>query len=338
MNRLKNLLYIGNKLSQHGVSVTAIETLGPLLESEGHHLFYASSKKNMFLRMLDMLWHVFKLRNKIDAVLIDTYSTSSFWYAFLVAQMARFLKLVYVPILHGGNLPYRLKNNPRLCSMLFKNAYKNVAPSAYLLHHFELNGFNNTVFIPNTIEISSYVFKERKAVAPNLLWVRSFARIYNPNMAVEVLRKLKVHYPEAALCMVGPDKDGSLAAAKALAEQYGLEVTFTGKLSKKEWIVLSQEYDLFINTTHFDNTPVSVMEAMALGLPVVSTNVGGIPYLLENNVDALLVDDNGIEQMVEAISQLCQDENVAQTLSSNARTKAESFDWSNVKKSWQDIL
>jgi len=335
---LKSLLYIGNKLSSHGVSVTTIETLGSLLENEGYAVYYASSKKNLVFRMLDMLWSIVKFRKKIDLVVIDTYSTSSFWYAFLTGQLARILKIGYIPILHGGNLPDRLKNNPRLSKMLFGNACKNIAPSNYLLHHFKMNGFNNTLFIPNTIEIGSYPFKERKTIVPHLLWVRSFAKIYNPNMAVEVLQKLRRFYPEATLCMVGPDKDGSMEAAKMLAAECGLEVTFTGRLSKKEWVALSENYSIFINTTHFDNTPVSVMEAMALGLPVISTNVGGIPYLLKDNNDALLVDDNSVDQMVAAITNLCKNETLVQTLSRNARNKAESFDWSNVKKLWKDII
>ncbi|MFY0483519.1 glycosyltransferase family 4 protein [Flavobacterium sp. PLA-1-15] len=335
---MKNLLYIGNKLSGHGVSVTTIETLGVLLEEEGFALHYASSKKNMAFRMLDMIWSVLKFRSKTHFILIDTYSTSSFWYAFLTSQLARILKIKYIPILHGGNLPQRLKNNPRLCKMLFGNAYKNVAPSGYLLHHFELSGFNNAIYIPNTLEIDNYSYKEQKVVFPHLLWVRSFAKIYNPNMTIEVFKLIKEKYPEATLCMVGPDKDGSLADAKLLAQAYQLDVVFTGKLSKKEWIELSENYNLFISTTHFDNTPVSVMEAMALGLPVISTNVGGIPYLLNDGVDALLVADGAIDEMVDAIDRLCQDEGLAKNISHKARLKVESFDWNVVKHSWKNVL
>lgn len=335
---MKNLLYIGNKLSQHGVSFTTIETLGPLFKDEGYEVFYASSKKKMVLRMLDMLYKVIQLRNKVDFILIDTYSTTSFWYAFITSQLARILYVQYVPILHGGNLPNRLKNNPRLCKMLFRNAYKNVAPSGYLLHHFELKGFTNTIYIPNTLEIDNYSYKERKIVVPHLLWVRSFAKIYNPNMAIEVFKVIKNKHPEATLCMVGPEKDGSLAGAQLLAESYNLNVTFTGKLSKKEWITLSEDYNLFINTTHFDNTPVSVMEAMALGLPVITTNVGGIPFLLDDYVDAVLVEDGSVDEMVGAIEKVCQDENLARMLSQNARAKAEGFDWKIVKEAWEHVL
>jgi len=79
--------------------------------------------------------------------------------------------------------------------------------------------------------------------------------------------------------MVGPDKDSSLGEAKDLAKQLGVaeSVTFTGVLPKAQWHQLSEKFDIFINTTNIDNMPVSIIEAMALGLPIVSTNAGGLP-------------------------------------------------------------
>jgi glycosyltransferase involved in cell wall biosynthesis len=334
---LKNLLYIGNKLSKHGVTPTTIEILGPLLEHEGFTVCYASSQKNMYFRMIDMLWSVFQNR-KVDGVLIDTYSTTNFWYAFATSQLCRLLKLKYIPILHGGNLPFRLENNPKICNMIFNHSYHNVSPSHYLLEKFREQGFNNLIHIPNGIEIENFPFQERKKASPNLLWVRSFAKIYNPSMAVEVFYSIKKKYPEATLCMVGPEKDGSLLVAKQKAEDLKLEVLFTGKLSKQDWINLSKEYAVFINTTHFDNMPVSVVEAMSLGLAVVSTNVGGIPYLLENKKGGLLVQDNNVDEMVSAIEEIIENQDLFQCITNYARAKSESFDWESLKHKWRTIL
>lgn len=320
------------------MSVTSIETLGPLLERDGYDLFYASSKRNKILRLWDMLFKTIQLRSKVDLILIDTYSTSNFWYAFLVSQLARILKIEYIPILHGGDLPKRLIRNPKFSRMIFNNAYKNVAPSHYLLHCFQESKILNTVYIPNTIEIDNYPFKLRTEFQPKLLWVRALAKIYNPFMAVEVFKNIKEQFPDAKLCMVGPDKDGSLEQTKQLAMQYGLEVEFTGKLSKSEWLALSSQYDIFLNTTHFDNTPISVIEAMALGLPVISTNVGGIPFLLEDNKTAILVEDNAVDAMVDAVKKIADNNTISENLAKNARAKAESFDWQRVKPLWNEIL
>jgi glycosyltransferase involved in cell wall biosynthesis len=336
--RRKNLLYLGNALSHKGITVTTIDTLSRQLRAEGYEVEVASSYKNKGLRLLDMLWQVYKHRSRVDMVLIDTYSTTNFWYAVYVAKLCRMFRLPYIPILHGGNLPERLKSNPSTSEALFGKAFMNVAPSGYLYNVFTQAGFTNLKEIPNTIDITEYPFKERRHVGPKLLWVRAFAEIYNPMLALKVLQKLRKTYPDVSLCMVGPEKDESYMACKIFAQEHQLPVSFTGKLAKAEWILISKDYDLFINTTNFDNTPVSVIEAMALGLPVVSTNVGGLSYLLSDRENALLVPPNSVEEMANEIGNLLQSETLGHQLSLAARSKAEGFDWEIVKSFWNELL
>ncbi|HSD14412.1 MAG TPA: glycosyltransferase family 4 protein [Flavobacterium sp.] len=335
---MKNLLYIGNKLSGKGANVTTIETLGTLLAGEGYTVFYASEKKNPLLRLADMIFSVLRYRKQVDFVLIDTYSTSGFWFAFLVSQLCRQLSIEYIPILHGGNLPVRLKNNPKLSAMVFGNAYRNVAPSNYLYSEFKTYGFTNILFIPNVLELKKYPYKERTTLAPKLLWLRAFDKIYNPKMAVAVLAEVKKTYPEATLHMVGPDRDGSMEICKAYVEENDCNVFFTGRLAKEEWIAIANQCDIFINTTHLDNTPVSVMEAMALGLPVVSTNVGGIPFLLKDKEEGFLVNDGDVQAMADKVKRLVENSDDARFIVRNARKKAESWDWNVVKLLWNDLL
>jgi glycosyltransferase involved in cell wall biosynthesis len=325
-------------LSSHGFTQTSIETLGTFLKNEGFSLIYSSDKKNQIFRLLDMCFSVVKNRRKADYVLVDTYSTSSFWYAFLVSQLCRFFNLKYIPILRGGDLPNRLKKNPKLSDLIFRNAFKNIAPSTYLFEIFEKHGYTNLQYIPNTIEIEIYPFTAKEYDYPRLLWVRSFAKIYNPVLAVKTLIELRKKYPMATLTMVGPKKDESFEKTVQFAKENQVEVNFTGKLSKKEWISLSNDYNIFINTTHFDNTPVSVIEAMALGLPIITTNVGGIPYLLKHNLTALLVDDNDLKNMVSQVDRLFVEQDLSNNLAFNARKLVENFDWTVVNKDWKSLL
>ena len=253
------------------------------------------------------------------------------------SQLCRFFKLKYLPILHGGNLPYRLKKYPKFSSLVFNNSYENIAPSGYLKYEFEQKGFK-TVLIPNVIPIHQYPYKERKKIAPKLLYVRAFAEIYNPTLAIEVLKELKNTYPKAILCMIGPDKDGTLADVKQLINKYHLNesVEITGVLAQKEWHKKSKAFDIFINTTNIDNTPVSVIEAMALGLPVVSTNVGGLPYLIQHNKDGVLVEKNNPSEMTTEICKILEENKYS--LAINARKKVENFDWNIVQSKWMKIL
>ena len=335
---MKNLLYIGNKLSKTGKTETTILTLSDALRSEGYTVCAVSDKKNKLWRLLDMVLAILKCSKKVDCVLIDTYSTSNFYYAYLCSQFCRLLKLKYIPILHGGNLPNRLQNNSKLSKALFENAYINIAPSLYTQSNFEKHGVTNIVCIPNSIKLKNYLFKQRTYETVKLLWVRSFSEIYNPLLAIKILKSLLDEGLQASLCMVGPDNDGSLWKAKKYAEKLNVEVTFTGKLSKEAWISLSEDYNVFINTTNFDNMPVSVIEAMALGLPVISTNVGGMPYLIETSEDGILVNPNNAVTFVEAIKRLQTNTDFTTNMTLRARQKVKDFDWELVKKHWISIL
>ena len=335
---MRNILYIGNQLSQNGKTLTTIDSLSQLLRQEGFQVFTASKKKNKFLRLFNMLFHVINYRKQADYVLIDTYSTFNFYFAYFVSQLCRLLKLKYIPILHGGDLPNRLKQSPKLTRAIFKNAFVNVAPSQYTQASFEKFGFSNITCIPNSIELKKYPFKKRTFDTIRLLWVRSFSKIYNPSLAIDVLNALKNENRDAELCMIGPDNDGSLLEAKKYADQLGLEVTFTGKLSKQKWIRLSEDYNIFINTTNIDNMPVSVIEAMALGLPLVSTNVGGLPFLIEHDKTGFLVEPNSVVSFVESIEGIIDSPNKTHRIMAEARDYAEKLDWENVKKQWINVL
>lgn len=336
---LIRILYIGNKLSNYGYTPGVIETLGKMLEDAGYPVSYAGKRNNKLVRLGEMLWKTLFIGRRCNYILIDTYSTYAFWYAFIIGLAARFVGTKYIPILHGGDLPSRLKKSTWACDILFKHSYMNVAVSGYLHHEFGKFGYR-TIVIPNNIELSKYPFKRRTDPSPRLLWVRSFHSHYNPLMAADVLEKLVNCFKDAELCMVGPDKDGSLNEFIAYINNRGLNkhITITGKLSKEEWIRLSENYDFFLNTTNYDNTPISVIEAMALGMCVISTNPGGIPFLLHDRVDAFLVQPGDADGMAYQISLLLQNKTAFNEMSISARATAEKFDWEQVKTEWFNLL
>ncbi|MFK8059953.1 MAG: glycosyltransferase family 4 protein [Polaribacter sp.] len=334
---MHKILYIGNNLSKTTKYPTALNNLVAKLKQENFDFIISSNKSNKILRLLDMIFTTFKNRKKIDIVFIDTYSTSNFYYALIISQLSRFFKLKYIPILHGGNLPYRLDNNPYLSKLIFKNSFINVAPSNYLKTAFQKKDFE-TKFIPNAINIFEYNFKERKELQPKLFWVRAFKEIYNPILALKALSELKKEYTNATLCMVGPFIDDSYNDCLAFTKNNNLEdsVEFTNLLSKEDWHKKSKNFDIFINTTNIDNTPVSVVEAMALGLTIASTNVGGIPFLIDDKKNGVLVEPNNPTQMKNAIVSILEDKN--SKLSLSARKKVEMFDWNVAKNKWLEIL
>jgi len=192
MNKCK-VLYIGNDLSSNSKYNSTMETLSNLLKSEGYIIYKSSNKINKLLRLINMCYAVYKYRNIVDYILIDTFSTTNFYYAFLTSKISSFFKIKYIPILHGGNLPQRIDKSPKMSTSIFEKSYINVAPSLYLKLAFEKRNYES-ILIPNVIEIEAYTYKKRTVLKPKLLFVRSFAEIYNPMMAIDVLFYLKKKY------------------------------------------------------------------------------------------------------------------------------------------------
>jgi glycosyltransferase involved in cell wall biosynthesis len=196
------------------------------------------------------------------------------------------------------------------------------------------------VLIPNPLDLTKYPFFERKLAQPSLIWIRSFHKIYNPILCIRVVAHLARDYPELRLTMVGPDRDGSMQAVLEAAEKLGVSnrLSLPGVAAKSAIPLWLQKGDIFLNSTNIDNMPVSVLEAMACGLCVISTNVGGIPYLLENGSDALTVPADDALSMANAVREIVDDSAFANQLSCNARRKVEQFDWQILLPKWESIL
>lgn len=140
--------------------------------------------------------------------------------------------------------------------------------------------------------------------------------------------------------MYGPDKDGSLGHTRRLAEELGVaeSVRFPGVVPKERVGEALAGADVFLNTTHVDNTPVSVIEAMACGLCVVSTDAGGVPQLIRDGIHGLLVRPGDAEGMVDAVRRLLNDAELCFRLSTEARARAEEFTWERVLPQWLELF
>ena len=199
----------------------------------------------------------------------------------------------------------------------------------------------NLQLVPNAVDLGAHTFRTRERPRPQLLWLRAFHRIYNPALAPAVVSKLAQQFPEVQLTMIGPDsRDGSLQLTQraATALQVSDRVLLPGRVAKADVPTWMSRADIFLNTTNIDNAPVSLVEAMASGLCVVTTSVGGIPYLVEHGRDALLVPPDDADAMAAAVRRILSEPGLAARLSRNARAQAQQFDWSVILPRWKALL
>jgi glycosyltransferase involved in cell wall biosynthesis len=336
----KSLLLIGNFLSPTLGIRSMGEELALRLSQEGWKVITASNRPKPWSRLFDMMATAWQRRREYNTAYVEVYSGKAFFWAEAVSLSLRRAGKPYVLNLHGGALPGFARHWPGRVSRLLNSAAAVVTPSPYLLT--EMASYRKDVqLIPNGLNLQDYEFKLRAQPQPHLVWLRTFREFYNPSLAPKVLSRLFREVQASKLIMVGPDsRDGSLGQTQKTASDLNVAhiVSFPGKVPKQEVPGWLQKGDIFLNTTNVDNTPVSVIEAMALGLCPVSTEVGGIPYLLEHETDALLVQPNDPDAMAAAVRRLLTEPGLARRLSENARKKAAQFDWRIIMPQWESLL
>jgi len=335
---MKSILMIGNHFINDQNNPNVWHELA--LQLRNWKVITVSDKQKKFSKLLDMLWIIYSQRSNYQIVEVDVFSGPAFIWAEWCVLFLKFLNKRLVLTLHGGNLPEFAEIHPRRLRRVLGSAEKVVSPSSYLQK--ALRDFRDDIqVIPNPIDIESHPYRFRRSIEPKLIWVRSFHEIYNPSLAVKLLNQLIKKFPNIHLTMAGPDKgDGSFQGTVELAKSMGILncIEFVGGVAKSEVPKYLNKNDIFLNTTNYDNTPLSILEAMACGLPIVTTNVGGIPWLVEDGVDGLLVPPDDPEAMAKAVGRILTEPGLAEKLSANARKKAEGYDWSLIMPMWEKLF
>lgn len=336
---LIHITYVGNFLSEHGLNPTYSEALVPKLREQGMAVRPASSFLNPLLRFLDMGTAVLNAPRQRACVILDLCSgPRAFPAAYLVSKFCRLTRKPYIVVLHGGNLPGLLtRSRSRLLSML-RGAERVVSPSKYLADVFAEH--LNAEVIPNALSIDEYSFRARTSPQPNFFYLRAFHRNYGPLVAIKAFAIVQQQYPNAHLTMVGPEIDDVLGECQSLAAELKLNsnIDFLGRVSKSRIPELGSKCDIFLNPTFVDNTPVSTVEAMAMGMCIVATTAGGLPYLLQDGHTALLVSPGDEVEMAKAVFRILQNPRLGESLSRNARSMAEQMDWRTVTPRWVDVI
>ena len=330
---------MGYHLSGEAGSFAVSEGLASRLSELGWDVLSTSSRRTPIARLLDMVRTVWTRRREYDLAHVDVYSGRAFAWAEAVCRELAWLGKPFILTLRGGNLPEFSRRWPGRVRRLLSVAAAVTTPSAYLRER--LSAFrSDLLLIPNALELASYPFRLREKAAPSLVWVRTFHAIYDPDLAARVVARLGSEPARVHLTMTGRDRDGSRDRFLRLVGELGLtdRVTVLGPAAKAEVPARLQQGDIYLNTARIDNTPVTVMEAMACGLCVISTNVGGIPYLVEAEQNALLVPPGDDAAMAAAVRRVVAEPGLARKLSSNARSAMERFGWETVLPQWEALL
>lgn len=332
----KTILFIGSYLSKKTGGKSIAEKLKPLFWDD-YNIKLSSNKENKLLRLFEIIFSI--LFSKCDLIIIDVFSGPAFTIAYLgsfVAKKIRNKNLVF--LLRGGMLPLYHATNQNKIEKVLKAANKIATPSIFIKNYFTAQGFK-IEYLPNFIALDIFNSDNSIRKPYSILWIRSFRKIYNPKLAIITLHKILINFPEATLTMIGSD-GGLLEECKNLISELGIndKVTITGSIKNEKLTEYYNSHSVYINTTFYESFGMSVMEAAACNIPIVSPSIGEIPFLWEEDKEMLFIKDFDPESMVSKISFLFSNSEIAKEMALNARKKAEQFSWFKIKTKWEEIF
>ena len=339
-NNSTGLLFIGYFLSGKGVGRCVCEDLSKRFEDEGYLVFRTSFSTNRFIRILEMAFTIIAKRNHYQAAYVEVYNGLAFIWAEITCALLRILSKPYVITLHGARMVQFAERWPRRVRLLLQRADVVTTPSRLFAERFS-TWRPDILYLPNAIDLSNYDFIPRSRIQPNLCWLRKFESIYNPPLAIVATKMLLQEFPIINLTMGGAIIEGeSFRNCESIISKYNLEsnIQLPGFIKRSEIRQWFNKSDIYLNTTFVESFGIAVMEAAACGLCIVTTNVGELPYLWEDGVDALLVPPNDPDAMAAAVKRILSEPGLAERLSKNARKKAEQFDWSVILPQWEKLI
>jgi glycosyltransferase involved in cell wall biosynthesis len=265
--------------------------------------------------------------------------SASYW-SFLLAPVPAIIvgKLFQKHVIinyHSGEAEDHL-SNWRSAKFFLRFCDVIVVPSDYLVDVFNRHGFSATA-VPNFIEIERFPYRERRELQPIFFSNRNFQEHYNVSCILRAFSRIQAQLPHARLVIAG---DGPLRERlHNEASNLGLrDVQFVGLVPPDCMPMLYDQADVYLNASDIDNMPISILEAAACGLPIVSTDAGGIPYILQQGTTGLMVPCNDDEALAREALRLFSEPGLALRLASVARSEVLArYTWNSVESGWLAI-
>jgi glycosyltransferase involved in cell wall biosynthesis len=275
------------------------------------------------------------LRELLRADVVHAFSAS--YSSFLLAPLPAVIvaKLLGRPVIlnyHSGEAPDHLRRSAIARLVMRRWVDLNVVPSPFLRDVLGTFGIG-AIVVPNTIDLGQFTYRRRDLLRPRLLCTRNFEPLYNVPCVLRAFARIQARHPEATLMLVGSGSQED--ALRAQATQLRLKhVTFAGRVAPTEIQRYYAEADIYLQAPSIDNMPLSVLEAFASGLPVVSTGVGGVPSILRDRLDGLLAPENDDGALAAHVLKLLEDPAYARQLATTAHDTLPAYEWPVVRNGW----
>jgi len=323
-----NILLVCNYKPGVGGISGQVEVLQKHLRSEGHVADIFSTKASVMRRLLLPL-QLLRVARDYDVLHIHCCSGWGFLPAVLGVSVGRWLKKRIVMTYHGGGGERFFDRHHCLVRHYLTRTDANIVLSGFLATVFDKHGLPYTI-IPNIIELDETQYRLRESLKPNYICTRAHEPLYNIPCILRAFQKTLTELPEATLTLVG---DGSQhSALMEMVKDMGLKnVTFTGRVDNKEIYRCLDRADIFLSAPTVDNMPVSVLEAMNAGLLVISSRVGGVPYIIDDGETGLLFESDDSDKLAELMLWPVENQTLAKNIIQQGHQSVRNYRWESIK-------
>ena len=332
---MTRILYIVNQNTGLGSIRNQVDNLKINLDmTPGYHAEVYSTKGNIFKRIW-LFFYLFISGKRFDIFHIHGCSYRGFLPIVYGVTAGIILRKKIIITYHGGDAANFFSKRPALTHFYLIKATEIVVLSGYLQLVFNKYGYKVHV-IPNIINTKEPFYTNRNILKPYFISTRSLEPLYNIKLILRAFKKIQLKYPEASLVVLG---EGSLKndLTYFVKQETIKNVSFPGYVSNEAIYDYLAKADILINASLTDNMPVSLLEAFSAGVLVISSNVGGVSYMVEHKKDGLLFESGNLNDLVEKIEYALDFQDSSRQMLKNAFNKLDKYRWESVKKDILDL-
>lgn len=322
------VLMIANYRQGVGGISGQVEILQQRLCQEGYEVEVFNTKGSSLYR-LTLVRKLRVMGAEYDVFHIHCCSYWGFFPAVIGVKVGKKLGKRIVLTYHGGGGEAFFDKHPRLVRRYLKKTDANIVLSGFLAKIFEKHQLPFTV-IPNIVEMDDLRFKNRLSIQPRFICIRAHEELYNIPCILRAFQQVQRQVPEATLMLVG---GGSLHEdLMRQAEQMGISnVVFTGRVDNSLIMRFLDQADVMLSAPKVDNMPVSLIEAMNAGLLVISSRVGGVPYMIKDAENGLLFESDNDAELAEKMIWAIEHQDEAIRMLRKAKQSVQQYQWINIK-------
>lgn len=267
--------------------------------------------------------------------IVQVYAASYFSFLLIPAPAVLIAKLYGKRVImhyHSGEAEDHLSHWYWMAAPVIRLADLVIVPSGYLVDVFARFGLRARAIF-NIAALDEYRFRGRKPLRPIFFTSRSHEPLYNVPCVLRAFALIQRRYPEARLTVGGDGRERR--HLEQLARELNLvNTTFTGIIPSGHMAAVYDAHDIYLTATDIDNMPCSITESFAAGLPVVTTNVGGVPYIVRHEKTGLMVERDDHEALAANAMRLIEDQELAAAIAGRAREECAQYAWPQIKGQW----